>query len=142
MVWAINLRVCHPIYRSDFTSPKWEAEWTEKETWDLWLYSDCCSQHLHPDSIYQPDFCSLLSSYCSLLLYLVPMRIHISTLHGDWTLTSDCQAEAHSDAIDSECCAVILSPCLGASQGAVRGGGALSHLSQSYRGLLFGDVVI
>src|SRR6266436_7023661 len=48
MVWVINM--CVP---SNFTSPKWEAEWTEKETRDfkLCLQSNHRSKHLHHDSI-------------------------------------------------------------------------------------------
>jgi hypothetical protein len=116
------------IYRSDFTGPKWEVEWTEKETRNLCLHSNRRSQHLHPD---WPDFGSLLSSYRSPIISGAHENPHLylsrrSTFHGDCqTLTLDCQAEAHLDALDSGCHAVIISPCLGASQGAVGSGGAL-----------------
>ena len=41
------------LYRSDFTRPKWEAEWTEKEIRDLCsVHAYRRSQHLHPGSIY------------------------------------------------------------------------------------------
>jgi len=133
------------IYRSNFTGPKWEVEWTEKETWDLCLHSNCHSQHLHPG---WPDFGSLLSLYWSPIISGAHENPHLylshwSTFHGDCqTLTLDCQAKALLDALDSGCHAVIISPCLCASQGAVGGGGTLWRLARFYRDLSFRDVVI
>src|ERR1700733_5881761 len=81
MVWVINMCVS-----SNFTSPKWEAEWTEKETRDfkLCLHSDLRSKHLHHDSIFILDSSLVSGTYENPHLCLS----HRSAFHGDWISTS------------------------------------------------------
>src|ERR1700679_23036 len=104
MVWVINMCVS-----SNFTSPKWEAEWTEKETWDfkLCLHSDRRSKHLHHGSISNRlCFSSIFILHSSLVsgAYENPHLClsHRSAFHGDWTSTSHKSASLSKYALEPQ----------------------------------------
>jgi hypothetical protein len=94
---------------SNFTSPKWEAEWTEKETRDfkLCLHSDLRSKHLHYDSISNRLCFSSIFILDSSLVSGAYENPHLclsrrSAFHGDWISTSHKSASVSQYALEPQ----------------------------------------